>query len=158
MRENIALRCNYRTFVESAKGESLVLCNIIISSDRYVRKDIQIVPILVGDISKDQELEYGRILAPYLAEEGTVFIASSDFCHWSVYVHTLFSKNMIIYFFVGVRAITTHSTFPNPIALSLKVTRRPEQLQQKKVTSLGSPLHSWTILGWGSWPTRTGVP
>ncbi|KAF7784352.1 hypothetical protein Agabi119p4_517 [Agaricus bisporus var. burnettii] len=45
-------------------------------------KDIKIVPIMVGDITKEQELEYGRILAPYLAEEGTVFIASSDFCHW----------------------------------------------------------------------------
>ncbi|KAF9453773.1 UPF0103-domain-containing protein [Macrolepiota fuliginosa MF-IS2] len=45
-------------------------------------KDIKIVPILVGAISKEQELQYGEILAPYFAEEGTVVIASSDFCHW----------------------------------------------------------------------------
>lgn len=58
-----------------------------------IRKDIKIVPIMVGDITKEQELEYGRILAPYLAEEGTVFIASSDFCHWSVFMAYLVLDN-----------------------------------------------------------------
>ncbi|EGN98912.1 hypothetical protein SERLA73DRAFT_122776 [Serpula lacrymans var. lacrymans S7.3] len=54
----------------------------------YVRKiytsssDISIVPVLVGAISKDKEAAYGQILAPYLAREDTLFVISSDFCHW----------------------------------------------------------------------------
>lgn len=53
----------------------------------YVRKifegkDISIVPILVGAIDKDSEDAYGNLLAPYLAREDTIFVVSSDFCHW----------------------------------------------------------------------------
>ncbi|KAJ3552174.1 hypothetical protein NP233_g12943 [Leucocoprinus birnbaumii] len=45
-------------------------------------KDIKIVPILVGALDQAAELRYGEVLAPYLAQEGTVFVVSSDFCHW----------------------------------------------------------------------------
>ncbi|GAA5862490.1 hypothetical protein JCM3774_002534 [Rhodotorula dairenensis] len=53
----------------------------------YIRKvfegrDIKIVPILVGSISHSSEQAYGALLAPYLADPGTVFVVSSDFCHW----------------------------------------------------------------------------
>ncbi|KAJ7598078.1 hypothetical protein C8J56DRAFT_919136 [Mycena floridula] len=53
----------------------------------YVRKifqgyDIAIVPILVGSISKETESAFGAVLAPYLASEDTLFVVSSDFCHW----------------------------------------------------------------------------
>jgi AmmeMemoRadiSam system protein B len=41
-----------------------------------------IVPILVGALSPDAEATYGNILAPYLAADDTIFIISSDFCHW----------------------------------------------------------------------------
>ncbi|KAI6047605.1 MEMO1 family, partial [Pisolithus marmoratus] len=44
--------------------------------------DITIVPILVGAIDRTQEADYGRILAPYLADPGNFFVISSDFCHW----------------------------------------------------------------------------
>jgi len=53
----------------------------------YVRKvfegvDIKIVPILVGAMNKDQEMQYGNLLAPYLSREDTFCVVSSDFCHW----------------------------------------------------------------------------
>ncbi|RPD62986.1 UPF0103-domain-containing protein [Lentinus tigrinus ALCF2SS1-7] len=53
----------------------------------YVRKvfeglDIKIVPILVGAIDYDKEVSYGKLLAPYLASKDTIFVISSDFCHW----------------------------------------------------------------------------
>uniref|UniRef100_A0A8H7YAI0 Uncharacterized protein n=1 Tax=Psilocybe cubensis TaxID=181762 RepID=A0A8H7YAI0_PSICU len=53
----------------------------------YVRKifegkDISIVPIVVGAISESVEATFGSILAPYLASEDTLFVISSDFCHW----------------------------------------------------------------------------
>lgn len=46
------------------------------------RSDIKIVPILVGAIDYDKEISYGRLLAPYLARDDTIFVVSSDFCHW----------------------------------------------------------------------------
>ncbi|KAJ7706128.1 MEMO1 family [Mycena rosella] len=53
----------------------------------YIRKmfegkDISIVPIMVGAISKQAEAEFGALLAPYLAREDTFCVVSSDFCHW----------------------------------------------------------------------------
>lgn len=41
-----------------------------------------LVPVLVGSTSEASEKTYGRIFAPYLADPTTVFIISSDFCHW----------------------------------------------------------------------------
>ena len=41
-----------------------------------------LIPIMVGNTSPAKEREYGTILAPYLEDETSIFIASSDFCHW----------------------------------------------------------------------------
>jgi AmmeMemoRadiSam system protein B len=43
---------------------------------------IKIVPIMVGSISAEKEKVYGSALASYLSDPHTVFIISSDFCHW----------------------------------------------------------------------------
>ncbi|EJU05319.1 UPF0103-domain-containing protein [Dacryopinax primogenitus] len=53
----------------------------------YVRKtfegcDIKVVPILVGAINDKKEADFGGILAQYLEQEDTMFVVSSDFCHW----------------------------------------------------------------------------
>ncbi|GAA6061627.1 hypothetical protein JCM10212_000969 [Sporobolomyces blumeae] len=53
----------------------------------YIRKvfqgrDVKIVPILVGSISATKEALFGKLLAPYLADPSTLFVVSSDFCHW----------------------------------------------------------------------------
>ena len=44
--------------------------------------DVGLVPILVGNLKKAKEQEYGKILAPYLNDNETLFVISSDFCHW----------------------------------------------------------------------------
>lgn len=41
-----------------------------------------LIPILVGNTSAKVEKEYGKILAPYLADPTSIFVISSDFCHW----------------------------------------------------------------------------
>lgn len=46
------------------------------------KRDFTIVPIMVGSVSKESEELYGKILAPYLQQEGVAFVISSDFCHW----------------------------------------------------------------------------
>ncbi|KAF5403514.1 hypothetical protein PHET_02626 [Paragonimus heterotremus] len=43
---------------------------------------ISIVPIVVGGLSPERESVYGRLLAPFLRDPATVFVISSDFCHW----------------------------------------------------------------------------
>lgn len=44
--------------------------------------DIKIVPILVGNISHESEVEYGKYLAKYVNDPETLFAVSSDFSHW----------------------------------------------------------------------------
>ena len=43
-----------------------------------------LIPILVGSTSAPTEKSYGKILAPYLADPTSVFVVSSDFCHWGL--------------------------------------------------------------------------
>uniref|UniRef100_UPI00358F021F protein MEMO1-like isoform X2 n=1 Tax=Myxine glutinosa TaxID=7769 RepID=UPI00358F021F len=52
------------------------------------RKDaFSIVPVLVGSLSDGKEREYGQIFSHYLGQQGTLFIISSDFCHWGERFH-----------------------------------------------------------------------
>lgn len=46
-----------------------------------------LIPILVGSTKPAKEREYGAILAPYLADPTSVFVISSDFCHWGSRFH-----------------------------------------------------------------------
>jgi len=41
-----------------------------------------IMPIMVGGTNGTRERLYGKMLAPYLKDPTSVFIVSSDFCHW----------------------------------------------------------------------------
>ncbi|KAH8669764.1 MEMO1 family [Tricladium varicosporioides] len=41
-----------------------------------------VVPVMVGNTSEQTEKEYGKLFAPYLLDETSVFVVSSDFCHW----------------------------------------------------------------------------
>lgn len=41
-----------------------------------------IIPVLVGSLTPEVEKMYGKIFAPYLADPQTLFVISSDFCHW----------------------------------------------------------------------------
>ncbi|KAK4694220.1 MEMO1 family protein, partial [Phenoliferia sp. Uapishka_3] len=52
------------------------------SIEMHLPKAIKIVPILVGSISHSSEQRFGTLLAPYLSSPSTLFIISSDFCHW----------------------------------------------------------------------------
>ncbi len=45
---------------------------------------LPLIPILVGNTSPSAEESYGKILAPYLADPTSVFVISSDFCHWGL--------------------------------------------------------------------------
>lgn len=53
----------------------------------YIQKllkgtSFKLVPIMVGNLDAKAEENYGALLAKYFDREDTVFIVSSDFCHW----------------------------------------------------------------------------
>lgn len=80
------------------------------------------MPILVGNITKDQEMQYGELLAPYLVEEGTVCIASSDFCHWLANPTTSYSRTYsFTTYYTGASASSIPSTTLGRTVLSPKV-------------------------------------
>ncbi|KAH6847032.1 MEMO1 family [Chaetomium sp. MPI-CAGE-AT-0009] len=41
-----------------------------------------IIPILVGDLSEEEEKSWGQLLSKYLKDPESAWIISSDFCHW----------------------------------------------------------------------------
>ena len=46
------------------------------------RDNFKIVSVIVGDVTLDHSREYAQVFQPYLNDPGTVFVISSDFCHW----------------------------------------------------------------------------
>jgi len=53
----------------------------------YIRKMLdgrafKLVPIMVGNVDPKQEEYYGKLLVKYFDDENTLFVVSSDFCHW----------------------------------------------------------------------------
>ncbi|KAJ1669393.1 hypothetical protein EV182_008784, partial [Spiromyces aspiralis] len=54
---------------------------------------VKLVPILVGNLSYESEQAFGKLLAPYLQDPESIFIISSDFCHWgSRFRYTVYSN------------------------------------------------------------------
>lgn len=57
-----------------------------------------VVPVVVGSLSRDAEIRYGKIFAKYLAQPENLFVISSDFCHWGRrfrYTYLLPNNNVI---------------------------------------------------------------
>lgn len=53
----------------------------------YIRKvfsgkDISLVPLMVGHIPEDSFETYGKVLSKYFNDPETLFVVSTDFCHW----------------------------------------------------------------------------
>ncbi|MES1911452.1 MAG: hypothetical protein MHM6MM_003876 [Cercozoa sp. M6MM] len=44
--------------------------------------DVTLVPIIVGQLRRDDIKSIGELLRPLMLDSGTVFVLSSDFCHW----------------------------------------------------------------------------
>lgn len=45
-------------------------------------RNVKIVPILTGPVDEEMAENYGKIFAPYFDDPNTLFILSTDFCHW----------------------------------------------------------------------------
>jgi AmmeMemoRadiSam system protein B len=56
--------------------------------------EFSLVPIMVGNIDKKMEQFFGEILSEYLKDDKSLFIISSDFCHWGKsFDYTPFDKS-----------------------------------------------------------------
>jgi len=92
----------------------------------YIRKvfegmDIKIVPVLVGAMNKEMEMEYGKLLAPYLSRADTFCVVSSDFCHWGSrfdYMHYYPEPPVADTPSVDLRFSKLSSTFPIHASIS----------------------------------------
>jgi AmmeMemoRadiSam system protein B len=49
---------------------------------KVLGKNVKIVPILTGPVNEEMAESYGKIFAPYFDDPSTLFVFSSDFCHW----------------------------------------------------------------------------
>ena len=52
----------------------------------HLRKKGQftVIPIMVGQTNAEKEKMYGEILSKYFLQPNTLFVISSDFCHWGM--------------------------------------------------------------------------
>jgi len=46
--------------------------------------NVHVIPILTGSLNSHMAEQYAKILEPFAADPNTVFIVSSDFCHWGM--------------------------------------------------------------------------
>ena len=44
--------------------------------------NLKLVPITVEICDYAMQQEYGKLLAPYFDDPDTIFVISTDFCHW----------------------------------------------------------------------------
>lgn len=45
-------------------------------------KNVKLVPIMTGPVNEEMADNYGKIFSKYFDDPKTVFIFSTDFCHW----------------------------------------------------------------------------
>ncbi|KAI9879520.1 MAG: hypothetical protein M1830_008313 [Pleopsidium flavum] len=77
-----------------------------------------LIPILVGSTTTATERAYGALLAPYLADPTSVFIVSSDFCHWGL-------RFNYTYYLPSTTSSSPSSDSKGSAGYSLKPTSKP---------------------------------
>ncbi len=48
----------------------------------FSENKILLLPLMVGSIPSKKLPDYAKALLPYFMDERTLFVVSSDFCHW----------------------------------------------------------------------------
>ncbi|TIA87807.1 hypothetical protein E3P99_02935 [Wallemia hederae] len=69
-------------FIKKAAKEWVFGSYCPLSDKQRPSHDIKVVPILVGNLSQEQEEDFGRYLSKYIKDPETLFAISSDFSHW----------------------------------------------------------------------------
>lgn len=79
-------------------------------------KDIKVLPIMVGEMSLQEIEEIGKMIRPYFEDSNSLFVISSDFCHWGKrFNYTYYNKSDVAIWesikkldMEGVKQISTH--------------------------------------------------
>ncbi|KAK8803579.1 hypothetical protein WA158_001273 [Blastocystis sp. Blastoise] len=59
-----------------------------------IPNEFKCIFIMVGDITNQQQEQYADVLLPYMKDDNTLFVISSDFCHWGMdFEYTLYNKS-----------------------------------------------------------------
>lgn len=89
MRPNIVWRCIFLTSIRCSLGKKTHnISSYDLNADPLIRAFTSpanfplLVPILVGSTKPATEQKVGELLASYLEDPTSIFILSSDFCHW----------------------------------------------------------------------------
>jgi AmmeMemoRadiSam system protein B len=85
--------CSHSLNVMCRQNESSILTNSDFNHFRCPH-EFTIVPILVGSLSVQNEIQYGRFFSKYLSDPENFFVISSDFCHWGKSI-TPIAKRMV---------------------------------------------------------------
>ena len=100
------------------------------------------VPIMVGSTSPAAEVAFGKLLAPYIADDSNAFVISSDFCHWG-------SRFGYTYYLPTAPSPTMWPLIlPNGVAVSSSPTSSSDNinLHKEPALSTGQSLRSSTSL------------
>ena len=93
-----------------------------------------LVPIMIGSTAPVVEAAFGRLLAPYIADESNAFVISSDFCHWgSRFLHTFYMRG-------APSPAMSPLTLPNGVIGSGRVAAA-EDAHKSEILSRGTNLH-----------------
>jgi MEMO1 family protein len=93
-----------------------------------------LVPIMIGSTAPVVEAAFGKLLAPYIADETNAFVISSDFCHWgSRFSHTFYMRD-------APSPAILPLTLPNGVTRSGKVAGA-EDAHKSETLNQGTNLH-----------------
>ena len=74
------LLASHLSFALSLSSSPSPSFSILLQTSR--RGAFTIIPVLVGALKTEKEVEYGAVFSKYLADDSNLFVISSDFCHW----------------------------------------------------------------------------
>jgi len=102
--------------------------------DRKPKDYPPLVPIMVGSTAPVVEAAFGRLLAPYIADESNAFVISSDFCHWgSRFSYTFYMRE-------APSPAISALTLPNGVSASGTVAGAEDAHKSETLTQ-GASLH-----------------
>lgn len=115
---SILLKCIFPTLPRSLKGSYYPLKHAVLTFDR---RPMKLVPIMVGSTNPEKEAYYGKLLAKYFDDDNTVFVISSDFCHWGKrYYIALYEQNNLL---IPPNADSVTSIIKKKTEIFMKVSR-----------------------------------
>jgi MEMO1 family protein len=57
-------------------------------------ENVKLIPIIIGDMDDNLSKSLAKLLSKYMEDEESLFVISSDFCHWGKrFKYTYFDKS-----------------------------------------------------------------